>query len=264
MKLLLAEDDTDLAGLLTFSLGRAGFEVLSAPDLPTAIHLFREWQPDVAVLDVTLGEGSGFDLLQFIRAQSGIPVLMLTGHTAEDDKVRALNLGADDYITKPFSHRELVARIQAQVRRHGRQRADASVDSVAERGSSEPDSAQSAAAGRPAANDGPGVLRTGPLTLDTRQHAVYKKGRPVRLSGTQFRLLRLFMERAGTVLSPEEILRRVWGDDDPGGTGLVYVAIFRLRRKLEDDPSNPRLLHTVPGGGFVLRPASGDATNSAA
>jgi two-component system, OmpR family, response regulator VicR len=229
MRLLVVDDDHDLVELLTFALTRAGFEVCAAHDSPTALRLIEEQEPALAVLDVSLGAWDGFELLQEVRRRSAIPVIMLTGHTAEEEKVRALDLGADDYITKPFSHRELVARIRANLRR---------VD-----------------AGAPAAPTHETELRVGPVTLNVAEHGATLDGAPLSLTVTEFRLLHYLMANAGRVATTGAVLRHVWGYDDPSGSDLVRVTTYRLRRKLGDDAASPRLLHTVPGVGLLLKAA---------
>ena len=227
MKLLLVDDDRDLVELLTFALGRAGFAVLAAHDSPAALALLEAEHPDIAVLDVNMGAWNGFDLLKELRKRSDIPAIMLTGLDAEDDKVRGLELGADDYLTKPFSHRELLARIRAQVRRLGREAAPPlPVDTV---------------------------LRVGPLTLDAAEHTVRKDGQALSLTVTEFRLLHYLMAQAGAVAPTRAIMKHVWGYDDVAASDTVRVAVHRLRRKLEDDPAHPQLLHTVPGVGVMLK-----------
>jgi DNA-binding response OmpR family regulator len=223
VRILLADDDQDLLDLLAFALNRAGFEALRATDLPTALQRLEE-QPDLAVLDVNLGAASGFDLLRELRERTQVPVIMLTGRDSEDDKVLGLELGADDYLTKPFSHRELIARIRSHLRRHASD------------------------GGMQAAQ----VLNAGSVTMDLRTHSVEKAGEPVSLTVTEFRLLRYLLSHANTVVPNRVILKQVWGYDDAAGTDLVRVTIHRLRRKLEDEPSRPSLLRTVPGVGFMV------------
>ena len=227
MKLLLVDDDLELTDLLTFALGRGGFDVVSAHDAPTALRLLREHAPDVAVIDVNLGATSGFDLLEQLRRESGIPVVMLTARAAEADKVQGLDLGADDYVTKPFGHRELLARVRAQLRRHG------------------PEGQATA--------EGPEELRVGPLTIKSREHRVELDGEPLDVSVTEFRLLSHLAQHAGTVVPTRALLRHVWGSSEVGGGDLVRVTVHRLRRKLRDDAAHPRLLHTVSGVGIMLK-----------
>ena len=228
-KIMLVDDDRDLVDLLSYTLTRAGFEVTSSFEAPLALRLLEREQPDIAVLDVDLERSSGFDLLADIRRRSDIPVIMLTGAQAERDKLKGFQLGADDYVTKPFSHSELLARIRVRLAR----------------------SAQPPPAAAPAE-----VLEVGPLRLSVAEHTVTKAGQPLNLTVTEFRVLRLLMTRPGVVVPTPEIMRHVWGHEDPSGNDAVRVAIHRLRRKLEDDPNQPHLLHTVPGVGIMLRHAA--------
>jgi two-component system response regulator VicR len=228
MKILVVDDDRDLVEMVNFALKRAGFDVLRASDPQTVMRTIADSDPDLAVLDVNLGAWNGFDILRDIRRVSQIPVIMLTGRDAEDDKVRGLELGADDYVTKPFSYRELIARIRTNIRRHRAEDGDArSVQSE---------------------------LAVGGLTLNVAEHVAAKHGQPLKLTVTEFRLLQCLMESAGSVVATRALLRRVWGYDDPSGADLVRVTVYRLRRKIEDDPSNPVLVHTVPGVGVMLKP----------
>lgn len=225
MNILLTDDDRDLVDLLSFALSRAGFDVLPAFDAPTALKLVE--RAEFAVLDVNLGSWDGFDLLKEVRRRSQIPIIMLTARDAEDDRVRGLELGADDYLTKPFSHRELVARIRANLRRRGQEWAPPSPTEA--------------------------VITVGPLTMNVAEHSVQKNGQPLDLTVTEFRLLQFLMANAGGVVPTRIVLRQVWGYDDPTGADVVRVTLHRLRRKLGEDPSNPHLLHTVPGVGVMLK-----------
>ena len=240
-KVLLVDDDRDFVDLLAFALARAGYAVVAAHDAPAGLKQFEDEQPEIAVLDVDLGRTNGFDLLRDLRRQSDIPVIMLTGMGAERDKLKGFELGADDYLTKPFSHHELLARIRVQLRRHGQ---------------------AAASPASPAAT----VLQVGALTLNAAEHAVAKGGQPLSLSVTEFRVLHYLMTHAGTVVATRELMKQVWGFDDPSGNDTVRVAIHRLRRKIEDDPTAPRLLHTVTGVGFMLKatPSAVEASGSAA
>jgi DNA-binding response OmpR family regulator len=227
MQVLLVDDDRELVELLAFALRRAGLDPLPAHDAATAQRLFEEKRPDLVVLDVNLGAGNGLDVLRSLRTHSHVPVIMLTAFDAEEDKVRGLELGADDYMTKPFSHRELIARIRAQLRRAGIE---------------------------PASRRAPQTrLEVGPIVLDLATHSVFKGDQPVSLTVTEFRLLHALMLHAGSVVPTAALLKQVWGYPDPGGTDVVRVTVYRLRRKLEDDPAQPTLLHTIPGVGVLLR-----------
>jgi two-component system response regulator VicR len=228
VQILLVDDDRELVDLLAFALRRAGLEPLPAYDASSAIQVFSDKQPDLAVLDVNLGLGNGLDVLKALRQRSQLPIIMLTAFDTEEDKVRGLELGADDYLTKPFSHRELIARIRAQLRRAGMV---------------------------PDLKPDPAVrLEVGPIVLDTRTHTVTKRGQPVSLTVTEFRLLHVLMVHAGTVVPTARLLKQVWNYAvDAGGNDVVRVTVHRLRRKLEDDPSQPKLLHTIAGVGVLLR-----------
>ncbi len=231
MKLLLIDDDRDLVAVLTLALQRAGFAVVSAQDAPTALALLAEERPSLVVLDTTPGAWHALDLLTEIRRRSHVTVIMLTGRGNEDDKVRGLELGADDYVSKPFSPRELVARIRAILQHHG----------------------QEASAASPVAT----LLRVGPLTLNVAIHTAEHDGKPLHLTVTEFRLLHCLMTHAGAVVSIGALLQQVWGYHDPSGTDVVRTTVYRLRRKLGDDPMHARLLHTIPGVGFMLKAEPG-------
>jgi DNA-binding response OmpR family regulator len=226
-RILLVDDDRELIDLLAFALRRGGLEPIAAHDGPSALRQFEDRQPDLAVLDISLGTTSGLDVLKELRHRSSLPIIMLTALDSEEDKVRGLETGADDYLTKPFSHRELIARIRAQLRRNGH---DATPPQ------------------EPVTR-----LQVGSITLDLAQHSVTRAGRPVSLTVTEFRLLHCLMSNAGRVVTTSDLLKQVWGDHETNNGDVVRVTVFRLRRKLEDDPTNPKLLHTIPGVGVLLR-----------
>lgn len=227
MRILLVDDDRELIDLLAFALKRAGLEPIAAHDATTAIRTFEERHPDLVVLDINLGASSGLDVLRELRRRAQLPVIMLTALDSEEDKVRGLELGADDYLTKPFSHRELIARIRAQLRRSGQE--------------------------WPARRVAESRMEVGSITLDMAEHSVTKSGRQVSLTVTEFRLLHCLMSNAGTVVPTAALLKQVWGYNDPGGSDVVRVTVHRLRRKLEQDPARPNLLHTIPGVGVLLK-----------
>jgi len=219
VRILLVDDDRELIDLLAFALKRAGLEPIAAHDARAAVRIFEERQPDLVVLDINLGASSGLDVLKELRRRSQLPVIMLTALDSEEDKVRGLEAGADDYLTKPFSHRELVARIRAQLRRRA------------------PETR----------------LQVGTVTLNLAEHSVTKSGQQVSLTVTEFRLLHCLMTNAGTVVPTGTILKQVWGYQEAGGSDVVRVTVHRLRRKLEHDPTRPLLLHTIPGVGVLLK-----------
>lgn len=227
MRILVVDDDRDLVELLTFALQRSGLKVLPAYNSDDALRRLEDDRPDLAVIDVNLGASSGFDLLTELRKQSSIPVIILTARGAEEDKLLGFKLGADDYVTKPFSYHELIARIQANLRRHGRDWQAPQVQGA--------------------------TLQIGPIVMNAIEHTVTRQGQPVPLTGTEFRLLHYLMANAGAVIPAPAILKHVWGYDDPWRIEVLWVHVYRLRRKLEDDPKKPRLLQTVKGVGITLR-----------
>jgi two-component system response regulator VicR len=228
-QVLLVDDDRDLMDLLVWGVKRAGLEALPAYDGPTGLRLFKERQPDLVVLDINLGGPNGLEVLKELRQHSQVPVIMLTALDSEDDKVRGLQQGADDYVTKPFSLRELMARINAHLRR-----------------SRQTESTPRA----PEAQ-----LTVGPLTLNPAERTVTRNGELVNLTRTEFEFLRCLMLRAGTVVPTATLLKEVWNyPHDQSGADLVRVTLFRLRQKLEEDPARPTLLHTSPGVGVLLKP----------
>ena len=236
-RILVVDDDHLQVDVVTFLLRRAEFEVSAAFDAPTAKRLFDEHSPDLVILDIQLGQADGRDLLQQFRSECpGVSILMLTALGAEDDRVRGLELGADDYLVKPFGHREFMARVRAVLRR-------------SQIGATEP------APPRP--------LQAGPVVLDPMTHEVTRAGRRVELTPTEFRLLQTLMQRPGTLVPTRVLLQEVWGHQDMTARNVVRVTASRLRAKLED-PLQPPLVHTVPGEGLMLRepPAVGSAPHA--
>jgi len=227
VRILLVDDDRELIDLLAFALKRAGLEPIGAYDAVSALRLYDERHPDLVVLDINLGMSSGLDVLKELRRRGSMPVIMLTALDSEEDKVRGLETGADDYLTKPFSHRELIARIRAHLRRSGQE--------------------------WPVRRAPQTRLEVGSITLDLAEHAVTKSGQQVSLTVMEFRLLHCLMTNAGTVVPTGTLLKQVWGYPDAGGSDVVRVTVHRLRRKLEQDPARPNLLHTIPGVGVLLK-----------
>jgi two-component system, OmpR family, response regulator len=223
--LLVVDDEPNIVELLSASLRFAGYDVSTAANGTEALKKARVIDPDLVVLDVMMPGLDGFDVVRRLRADDRhVPVLFLTARDAVEDKVKGLQTGGDDYVTKPFSLDELVARVRALLRRSGH-RADAS----------------SAAP----------VLRYADLELNEDTYEVFKAGHPVQLSLTEFKLLRCLLENAGRVLSKSQILSAVWNYDFAGDAGVVESYISYLRRKV--DTGEPKLLHTVRGVGYVLR-----------
>jgi two-component system, OmpR family, response regulator len=226
-RLLVVEDDPNIVELLSASLRFAGFTVQTAASGAAAVDSARESRPDLVVLDVMLPDLDGFEVVKRMRAEGvRTPVVFLTARDATEDKIRGLTLGGDDYVTKPFSLEEVIARIRAVLRRT---RGDGS----------EP----------------PPRLKFADLELDEDSHEVWRGGKQIQLSPTEFKLLRYFMGNANRVLSKMQILDHVWDYDFRGDTGIVESYVSVLRRKV--DTSEPHLLHTLRGVGYVLRlPAS--------
>jgi DNA-binding response OmpR family regulator len=228
-EILLVDDDQVLADLLAYIVQQAGFVPLVAADPKRAIELFEKRDPIVAVIDLNLRPWDGFELLADLRGRSPLlPIIVLTARIDEDDKVRALDMGADDYVMKPFGHRELLARIRAQARRAER---DQSVVAP------------------------PEVLEVGTFRLDPSERILHVSGAPMRLTGTEFRLLQYLMRHGEAVVPTAAVAKYVWGYDDLPAREAVRVTVHRLRRKLGDDGANQRFILTVPGVGLRLSTA---------
>lgn len=221
MKILIADDDNDLLGLIGFTLTQAGYLVVKAIDGPSAIRAFDAEQPDIIVLDINMPGASGFQVCEAVRQKSRVPIMMLTARGEEEDLVKALELGADDYLTKPFSPRTLLARVKALLRRAG------------------VDTATPLAAGR--------------ITLDVDEHTVQVgEGEPIRLTKLELRLLQMLLANSGHTVSSDRLLMQVWGHRGAGDRQLLKQLVHRLRHKIEVDPAVPQLLQTAPGAGYRL------------
>jgi DNA-binding response OmpR family regulator len=221
MKALIVDDDRVLADLVAFTLQREGYQVIKAYDGEMALKRWRADQPDLVVLDVNLPDIDGFALCRQMRQEADTPIIMLTVRGDEDDVVQGLELGADDYIHKPFSPRQLVARIQAVLRRAGK-------------------------------SPVPAVHRVGDLTLDvSRREAKISPDRIVSLTSLETKLLDYLMVNAGHVLTGDSIIDHVWGVEG-ADRDMLRQLVHRLRRKLEPDPTNPRYIETVSGLGYGL------------
>jgi DNA-binding response OmpR family regulator len=217
MKVLVADDDADLRELIGFTLSQAGYLVLKAPDGATALRSFQEESADLVLLDINMPGLTGFQVCEAIRAASRVPVMMLTVRGEEEDLVRALGLGADDYLTKPFSPRTLLARIKALLRRAGME------------------------------NTAP--LAAGRVRLDLEEHTVQiGSADPVRLTKLELRLLQMLLANAGHAVTSERLLVQVWGHRSGGDRQLLKQLVHRLRQKIETDPAAPTLLRTAAAG----------------
>jgi two-component system, OmpR family, response regulator RegX3 len=223
----VVEDEESFVEALQIGLAREGFRVEVAKDGIEALERFAAVRPDVVLLDVMLPRASGVDVCRQIRAQSTVPIIMVTAKSSEIDTVVGLEVGADDYVTKPYRVRELVARIRAQLRR-------TAMDTTAE--IERPEVAA--------------VLQVGDVALDAEAHRVTVRGTEVSLPLKEFEVLELLLANAGRVLTREVLIDRVWGSDYVGDTKTLDVHIKRLRAKVEEDPANPRRIVTIRGLGY--------------
>jgi DNA-binding response OmpR family regulator len=222
VKIEVVDDDLELRHLIAFALREAGYLIVEAGDGEEALALFEDERPDLIILDVNMPKADGFEVLRRLRSSGArTPVMMLTVRAAEEDQVRGLDLGADDYLPKPFSPRTLLARVRALLRRSGEIRE--------------------------------AKTEAGDLILDPERHGVsVKGGEPVRLTALEWRLLQLLVANAGHTLPTERLTVHVWGRRGEGDRQMLKQLVHRLRRKLEEDPASPRYLRTVSGVGYTL------------
>jgi len=224
-RVLVVEDEDSISDPLSYMLRNEGFEVAVATTGPDALEEFDRHGADLVLLDLMLPGLPGTEVCRQLRNRSAVPVIMLTAKDSEIDKVVGLELGADDYVTKPFSARELVARIRAVLRRHG--------------ALEEPDDT---------------ALEAGPVRMDVERHTVSVSGDSVQLPLKEFELLEMLLRNAGRVLTRMQLIDRVWGADYVGDTKTLDVHVKRLRAKIEPDPGLPRYLVTVRGLGYKFEP----------
>jgi two-component system, OmpR family, response regulator RegX3 len=236
---LLAEDEESFIEALVVGLGHEGFKVTVARDGAEALQLFDETEPDLVLLDLMLPKLSGLDVCRSIRAHSTVPIIMVTAKGAEIDTVVALEVGADDYVTKPYRLRELVARMRAVLRRVPAS-ASGSLGGPSDWAEEHPDPA--------------GSLEAGGVQVDTDRRRVFVRGEEVHLRRKEFELLHLLVENAGRVLTRDVLIDRVWGTDYIGDTKTLDVHVKRLRARIEVDPPNPVLITTVRGVGYRFDP----------
>jgi two-component system response regulator RegX3 len=223
-KILIVEDEASFTEALEFLLGKEGFTVVLADNGADAIRKFDQGGIDLVLLDLMLPEVSGTEVCRQIRSKSRVPIIMLTAKDSEVDKVVGLEIGADDYVTKPYSSRELVARIRAVLRRNSGEDVQSDV----------------------------GVMTVNGVRMDIDRHQVSVNGSSVSLPLKEFELLEFLMRNAGRVLTRMQLIDRVWGSDYVGDTKTLDVHIKRLRAKIENDPANPTLIQTVRGLGYKM------------
>ena len=223
-KILVVEDEASFSEALEFLLGKEGFSVVTAENGADALKKFDQGGIDLVLLDLMIPEISGTEVCRQIRTKSRTPIIMLTAKDSEVDKVVGLEIGADDYVTKPYSSRELVARIRAVLRRNSGEGIDGDQ----------------------------GIMSVGPVRMDVERHQVSVNGIATSLPLKEFELLEFLMRNAGRVLTRMQLIDRVWGSDYYGDTKTLDVHIKRLRAKVEEDPAEPQLIHTIRGLGYKL------------
>ena len=234
-KILVVEDEPTLVETLKYNLRRQGYAVITATDGLMALDLARRDRPDLILLDIMLPELDGIEVCRILRQEMSVPIIMLTARDEEIDKVVGLEVGADDYITKPFSMRELMARVKANLRRVRLTRQESADEQTEVR---------------------PQVLNLGDIAIDLGRREVLKRGQVVPLTPREFELLAFLARNRGMLLSRDLILEWVWGWDFAGGTRTVDVHIRGLREKLEDNPARPKRIVTVRGAGYRFEPGT--------
>lgn len=227
-KILVVDDEKPISDIVKFNLTKEGYEVYTAFDGEEAVEAVTEIEPDLVLLDLMLPKKDGLEVCREIRKNYDIPIIMVTAKDSEIDKVLGLELGADDYVTKPFSNRELVARVKANLRRHGNAPAKVEEETNNE-------------------------LNIGALTIHPEAYMVTKRGDTIELTHREFELLHYLAKHTGQVMTREHLLQTVWGYDYFGDVRTVDVTVRRLREKIEDNPSHPTWLVTRRGVGYYLR-----------
>lgn len=227
-KVLLVEDDTSLLEVIKYNLNKDGYHVLTAEDGETAVEKALKEEPDLIILDIMLPKMDGLEVCRTLRKDTNAPIIMLTAKAEEIDKVVGLEMGADDYMTKPFGMRELLSRVKAALRRSGMAK-KAPKDNETETKN---------------------IISAGSISVDTARHKVFFEGNEVNLSPREFKLIVFLMKNSGQVFSRDYIIEKVWGYDYPGDIQTIDVHIRWLRKKLEKNPSEPKHLITVRGVGY--------------
>jgi two-component system, OmpR family, response regulator VicR len=228
-KILVVDDEKPIADILQFNLKKEGYEVVCAYDGEEALQKVEEFVPDLILLDIMLPQKDGMEVCREVRKKYDMPIIMLTAKDSEIDKVLGLELGADDYVTKPFSTRELLARVKANLRRH-QQNANVSDE-----------------------NNDTGEIVIGSLVIHPDAYIVSKRGEKIELTHREFELLHYLAKHIGQVMTREHLLQTVWGYDYYGDVRTVDVTVRRLREKIEDNPSHPTWIVTRRGVGYYLR-----------
>lgn len=222
MSILIADDDADLRALVWFTLTQGGYQVTAVPDAKGAVRAFEQSQPELVVLDINMPDRSGFEVCEEIRKRATTPILMLSARDQEDDIVTALDCGADDYLTKPFSPRTLLARTRALLRR--------------------------------SQVNAPASITVSSMTLDLDEHALNIGERGVRLTVLELRVMQVLMTSPTRTITQERLLEQIWGSNNARERNALKQLIYRLRRKIEAEPAQPAILQTTPGSGYRLVP----------
>ena len=222
---LVVEDEPNMLFALEYALEQEGYETLTATDGDAGLSIARERRPDIVILDVMLPRLDGFEVCRILRRESNVPILMLTARGEEVDRVVGLELGADDYVTKPFSMRELLARVRNLLRRSAAQAADGSAEASE-------------------------VMKSGDLEIDLASHSATLRDEPLSMKPREFSLMALLMANRGRAFTRDQILERLWGHDYIGDSRTVDVHIRWLREKIEPEPSRPRRIVTIRGVGY--------------
>lgn len=225
MNILIAEDEQDIRELLEMHLVKEGYEVFTAEDGERAVEIFDNNDIHIALLDVMMPKMNGFKVLKYIREKSQIPVIFITARTEDEDKILGLGLGADDYVSKPFSPIEIVARVQAHLRRYCRYSNG---------------------------NSSKNRIELGQLVLDKDSCVVYKNEEIVQLNAKEYKIIELFMENRGRVYTKKQLYEAVWGEEYYGDSNTIMVHISHIREKIEDNPKNPKYLKTIRGIGYKM------------
>ncbi len=223
--ILVVDDEKPIVDILTFNLQKDGYKVISALDGPSGLNLALSKKPDLVLLDVMLPGMDGFEVCRKIREQSNVPILMLTAREEEVDKVLGLEMGADDYVTKPFSVRELMARVKANLRRTAEEEKTGDAE----------------------------IIRYMNLTINNASYEIAKDGKVIDLTLREFELMKFLIQRPGRIFSREQLLEKVWGYEYYGDVRTVDVTVRRLREKIEDDPKNPEYVMTKRGVGYYMK-----------
>jgi len=226
-KVLVVEDDQTLSGVIKYNLSKEGYKVFSAADGAKALEVARSEKPDIMLLDLMLPKLDGLEVCRILRKESSMPILMLTAKSEEVDRVVGLELGADDYMVKPFGVRELMARVRAMLRRRQILKQESETS-----------------------RSGAAVIKADSIEMDETRHSVLLKGKPLELTPKEFNLLAFLVKNSGQVFKREQLLDKVWGYDYAGDTRTVDVHISWLRQKIEDDSQHPQHLITLRGVGY--------------